>query len=498
MGRVVKVMLGVGLLVVAVSGGCTPSEKASGDAALTSTQAAKAGLTDEALAIEERTALLDAVWRDESLSVGARREQLKQAVWTTKNGAFVRMRALEILADDPSDVNQVDTRAMLALVLGPEPDRTFVEKVCGFVSQRGWQDMTPSLMRQLARPLASRQASERAEAEALRKLHPGRELEAVALEVFGMEDAPGLGEQAKDRNAKARASAWEVLSALDPSGQKRAALLDDPRIDGRGLESLRVMRKVLGGVPTTASEMQWLAQVLSGEARYQTWWAEVEQATAGADRAKLGPMQLRHAKVVRWAATHQPAWLQMDKESLAAEMTARLKGRRVYSRGELGGVFGRSSEMFAGSLKRMTGADVLSLLVLDDLLRGSAGLAGELAQQGVRDREDRTSEYGGNLMIEGTSVRARLFPPRATQRTSDNRFVASDEMINQGVLAIAQYHFHAQEVKNTQYAGPSEGDLEYARTSGRLCVVFTSVGEGVFNVDVYFGDGIGADLGEIR
>lgn len=146
----------------------------------------------------------------------------------------------------------------------------------------------------------------------------------------------------------------------------------------------------------------------------------------------------------------------------------------------------------------MSGADVLSLLVLDETLRGTSDLVSDLSQQALRDREDTTSEYGGNLLVEGSMLKARLHPPRATQRTSDNRFVASDEMIQQGWRALAQYHFHAQEIKNTQYAGPSEGDLEYARISGRLCVVFTSVGEGVFNVDVYFGNGIGADLGEIR
>ena len=44
-------------------------------------------------------------------------------------------------------------------------------------------------------------------------------------------------------------------------------------------------------------------------------------------------------------------------------------------------------------------------------------------------------------------------------------------------------------------AGPSDGDLEYARDSGRFCAVYTPVRPGVFDVDIYFGQNVRCDLG---
>jgi hypothetical protein len=63
--------------------------------------------------------------------------------------------------------------------------------------------------------------------------------------------------------------------------------------------------------------------------------------------------------------------------------------------------------------------------------------------------------------------------------------------------ALAFYHFHAQERNNVELAGPAETDVAYATQSRRACVLFTSVGDGSFNVDFYGPDGLVIDLGTL-
>lgn len=98
----------------------------------------------------------------------------------------------------------------------------------------------------------------------------------------------------------------------------------------------------------------------------------------------------------------------------------------------------------------------------------------------------------------GSEATAVLYAPRPGQRMGDERFVASDDMLAASDCAIAHYHFHAQRVRNKEYAGPSGGDLQYAARYGRSCLVLTSVGEGVLGVDYYQPNGVVIDLGEIR
>lgn len=77
------------------------------------------------------------------------------------------------------------------------------------------------------------------------------------------------------------------------------------------------------------------------------------------------------------------------------------------------------------------------------------------------------------------------------------KFIASEDLIASSDLALSHYHFHVQKVQNREYAGPSEGDLDYAARLGRVCVVLTSLSEGVLNADAYFPGGYVIDLGEI-
>jgi len=263
------------------------------------------------------------------------------------------------------------------------------------------------------------------------------------------------------------------------------------------MADVRAVATDLGAVPLTASELQWVRQLRRQE--NQAWWAAAQAAIAQLPDAARQGLAVRHAEVVRWAAAYEPALLRMSRDELAAAVSAALKGREIFQRAE--GSSNGGTERFQDNLKKMAWGDVLSILVLDRAVR-SPGIAERLVSQAAEDAADVTTEYGGYIGERKPpdargAFSAYLFPPRPQQRINDTRFVASDELLTAGATGLAVYHFHAQKFANSQYAGPSEGDVDYARDSGRLCVVFTPVARGVFDVDAYFGEGVRCDLGTI-
>lgn len=206
------------------------------------------------------------------------------------------------------------------------------------------------------------------------------------------------------------------------------------------------------------------------------------------------PAEPRHEPVLRWvAARYDPALTaRTPRAELVRSIEQRLTGRRFHDRTE-GNVRVRFNESFSLAKGRLSNLDLITLLVLDSVVRESE-VVKELLRQAALDRKDPTTEYGGVLSERG----ATLFPPHAGERPGDHAFVASSTMMAASEDALAHYHFHAQAEENAEYAGPSAGDLDYAQRFQRHCVVFTSVGRGRLDVDVYFPNGMVVDLGEVR
>ncbi|MFT3685424.1 MAG: hypothetical protein QM783_10935 [Phycisphaerales bacterium] len=254
------------------------------------------------------------------------------------------------------------------------------------------------------------------------------------------------------------------------------------------------MSRELGCVPLTASELEWL-RILKRPANAD-WWKQATSAIAGLSEDKKQGLSMRHAEPIRWAAANEPSWLAMDRGQLAATLADALKGRRMILRSESGGDAGQKTERLADNVERMNWADLVSLMVLDRAVH-APGIAEKFWAQAQEDKGDTTTEYGGFIGPDGSLFKANLYPPRPTQRFSDTRFVASDDLLTSGATGLAVYHFHAQNMTNTEAAGPSGGDMEYARDSGRLCVVLTPIGPNTFDVDAYFGSWVRCDLGTI-
>jgi len=214
-------------------------------------------------------------------------------------------------------------------------------------------------------------------------------------------------------------------------------------------------------------------------------------------RANANPQaspEPRHEPVLRWVASRYDPALTANtpRVELVRAIEQRLTGRRFHDRTE-GNVRVRYNESFALAKGRLSNLDLITLLVLDSVAR-EPEVVKELLRQAALDRKDPTTEYGGVLSERG----ATLFPPHAGERPGDHAFVASSTMMAASEDALAHYHFHAQAEENAEYAGPSAGDLDYARRFQRHCIVFTSVGRGRLDVDVYFPSGVVVDLGEVR
>lgn len=203
------------------------------------------------------------------------------------------------------------------------------------------------------------------------------------------------------------------------------------------------------------------------------------------------PEEARHGPILAWARIHA-AWADAPRAEREREIERRLEDRRIHAR-TMGNVRVHYEEAFARARTRLSDVDLLTLLVLDDVIHRPE-VVRELQREAELDRLDPTAEYGGLLDGRG----ATLYPPHAGERPGDFAFVASTTMMAESKRALAHYHFHAQVVENAELAGPSAGDLDYAKRFRQHCIVFTSVARGRLDADVYFPDGVVVDLGEVR
>lgn len=445
--------------------------------------------------------------------VAASARSRRAVAWDVTEAVAVRLTALTSLLNDSDPVVAVEAKELARQLLPREDRREIVAYLSRAAADRGWTDFTPSLVRSLSRWLPGVDDRDRQEKLALERLNPGKSIEQIVFDVF-LDPPPLEMSYGVDWRQRARADAWDLLSRLDTTGAERANLLtseDIPTHDPLLVAMKRSLRD-LRTAPKTGAELTWLAS-LSDERKKANaaWWEE----TAAAMRSlpDRGALELRHAEAIRWSVRHRPEWATAAKDELLTLIDRRLAGRRVRARDWDNGP-AAYRESFREARSKLSWGDAVIVLVIDEAIR-SPGVLASLSKQVEMDRADKTTEYGGLLIdisvreseaSDGTgsdgaiqsAFAAVLYPPRPGERRGDTRFVASDDMIAASDRALAHYHFHAQRVFNSAYAGPSGEDLRYAARYGRSCVVLTSVAEGVLNVDYYQPDGTVLDLGDIQ
>jgi len=501
---------------------------------------------DAEAGLSKRTAALERLWAaggvggmgEEGGAGAGVRATLKNLIWKSSAPSPLRQNALAKLLVDRTPAVEADTRNLLRLRLPTEAQWPVIDDICAAVRKRvegdggsEWKELTGSLVRSYARKVPVPPDADRPERGALLALYPGKTIEEIAFQVYLKPEGEVVGlleGQMAELLHKQRLAAWELLGRLDADGAQRAAMLETAATDDPALVPIRKAATELKVVPVTGSELAWVTGLLdTKDAGADAYWSEASAAVQrlGPDQLKGvgGVLQLRNVEAVRWAAKNQPEWLVRNRSQLLAEFGERLQGRRKWRKTADMGDSGRlSKETLEDWQNQMSWGDLLTVLVVDEALK-DAGVLKSLFKQAGADRADTSSEYGGGLWSVDTVPGAPAAPkwgvkqavdgagaggfvahgytPRPGQRVNDRTFVAPEEMFTAegaGGRALAHYHFHVQSISNSDYAGPGVGDLEYAATHGRTCVVFTSVREGVLNADYYQRNGAMIDLGEFR
>lgn len=476
--------IALGLLSAAALAGCASSSEpketplsAMGDAnAHTSTQLAAVRRTWQAVEAGE-------------LDNAAARESLKRVVWARSRWEGVRQAAIETLLED--EPNLADTRNMMRLMLPTETQWGIIEFICTTAADRNWKELTASIVRSWARPVPVPPDNERPEHKALERLYPGTPVEDVVFGVFtGVDVAPS---EFRDRD---RRDAWTLLRRIDPRGLRTIPLLtaDDLPTDDTWVIALRACARQLHCVPDTGEELLWVTQLRSPE--NADFWSSASSVIAGLTPQQQEGLELRHVAAILWASTHRAQWLNMSREELIEAATAEQKSRRKHKRssGRSGSV--EVSELMSGWRDSLTWGDALTIMIGFELAE-APGVAETLFIQTEQDRRDVTTEHGGVIDAAPDGFGLRSFIPRASQRFGDRQFIAPTEMIEQSPQSIFHYHFHVQRAHNSDYAGPSNEDMDYAFKFGRSCIVFTSISEDTLGADLYFGSGAIIDLGEV-
>jgi hypothetical protein len=152
-------------------------------------------------------------------------------------------------------------------------------------------------------------------------------------------------------------------------------------------------------------------------------------------------------------------------------------------------------ETLAGNEKRLTRGDLLAMRLL---LRGLAQrrVIDELLRQGLDDLSDASTAYGGLLTLgklDAPAMIATLYPP--LEGDGDEDYRASDSLIQQMVVGVAEYRFNFQRIRNAERVGPSERDLRFMHALRGDGVVITSVGTRTMDCVYYTGSGAVVDLG---
>ena len=417
------------------------------------------------------------------------REVLKRTAWGRGNRPNVRNAAIdELLADDATD-----TARMLSLLLPTESQWGVIEHVCDLAVESNNTELIPALVRSWTRFVQRPSDEDRPERAALVALAPGVPVERTIFGVFATVHDPDdhFGE-------RTRRDAWTLLSRIDPDGSMARDFVaqapdasDDPL-----LADLQVAARDLGAIPLTTEQLDWVEE-LRKPAHAEFWErGKTIVASLGADQRE--GFELRHVVGVLWASEHREGWLGVSRNEMLSGLTTELAGRRHTRRtADFPDAMTGPRETIDHWGGDLVWGDALLMRIALTAITDT-GVIRELYEQADHDKRDESTEHGGVLDAdpEGGFV-AYSYPPRPAQRAGDNRFIASQELIDAGNAALFHYHFHAQEFNNDEYAGPGVGDLEYARRFGRSCLVLTFTSSKTLGVDYYQPDGARIDLGAI-
>ncbi|MFI4883234.1 MAG: hypothetical protein ACIAQU_11695 [Phycisphaerales bacterium JB064] len=452
----------------------------------------------------QRVAAMRAAWEDPNADRSTIRGPLKDLVWSDQTPRELRLEATDLLMSDDSWSGLRDSQTFIRARVPTEKDWDVIRRMGRQAVARGWQDLTAAFVRSYAVRDANIPDELRVEKAILQALNPDQSLELIATRVFlnpqqGMLGTPGTG-SAIDLDARAREAAWDLLARLDPSGEARKAVLQRPDLptDEQGAQTLATIRRglsELGVVPRNGEELRWLITLAND--RGSPWWNQTAAAVAQLSEEQSQGLKLRNLEAVRWASIYREPWMRDDRVQLEGRLRARIGDRETTPRRADSRELRSVPQELDEASRSLSWGDIMGMLAVDVALHDPEVMK-RVFEQVEMDRADEATEYGGLLFVDGSGrFVAQMYPPRPQHRKGDDQFVASSDMVEQSVRALAMYHFHVMRERNSRFAGPSEEDLAQAKGQGRLGVVITSINEDELNVDVYTDAPASVDLGTL-
>lgn len=394
-----------------------------------------------------------------------------------------RERAFDLLFE-------TDRAAVVAALENSLPrmgDVTWRRRVCELIGERGMTELVPTLIRAWANTVPGLAGDDvRPERAALGALVGEPQVGPTLLRT--MREANPLTQ------ANLRARCWELLMKSGDAATLRGLLADPASIrDDAMLIDLSRVAVSLGVLPTTREEILW-ARALCAPSRALAF-DEAQAALALLPKERREALELRAIPAVVAAARRRPSLLEASESELFAEVEARTKGRKKVAPDFTGYGDGFSETLYQVR-EKLVWSDLLAMCLALDLLDEPALLT-HLFEVADRDREDRSTEYGGVVALgEGSSGEFLEFAPRA--KTGDLRYESPQALFDALYTGLFHVHFHAQNYENTRYAGPHLGDFAFADSSRANGLVFTFLSADLLGVDFYRHGRVVVDLGGVR
>ena len=415
------------------------------------------------------------------LSSQSFQELLMPLLWKPGYTNEVRMAALERLW---SVDNQGVTRT-LRQQLPRLNNWTWLVEVCDWIAERNITELQEGLISSWASPTMMVR-TERERPEYLALVEMVGEDEVVNL-VFNT-----LVYSSQSWKQSYRSRCLELLHRVGERDRIVALLRNaDIAEDDVYLQDLRKSYEELGITPFTREEVIWIRKLASAE--YQSFWDEATDALSQLSDTRRHSLELRDVPVAVSVNRHAPEYMTMEKDAILNTIAKQLQGATHYYETEGGGTFNERSEQFRTHRSRLTWGDAMAIQMMYKALQVPE-VSKHLHEYGVRDINDKTTEYGGIIALDKKGRFEILeFEPKV--RHHDRRFNASQQMFDAGYTALFHFHYHAQKYRNGDHAGPGLGDKNYADSTRANCVVLTFVNENELNVDFYRHGGVVVDLG---
>jgi hypothetical protein len=396
----------------------------------------------------------------------------------------VRERALDVLAER----DLARAKRTLRNTLPNSTAWAWIERASAIIAERGWIDLTPALVSSWARPAALENDDfKRPEYLALAELHGEDKVVDVVFETF--RTARSVGEQGL------RSRCWDLLYRLGQR-ERLVALINSSEIpaDDAFLLDLQAAARDLGVIPHNREEILWLRKLRQPE--NAGFWSQARTACETLSPKTRAELEIRDLPVVVSAFLHDQAMLAQSTDELYARVEAWVnRQKRFTQQSNFENFAGSDSERLYTHKTKYTWGDLAAMLIAIRAMQVPE-VVSHLFDYAKRDREDVSSEFGGVISLDSRNRFEVLeFPP--VIREHDQKFIASQDMLDSAYTAIFHFHFHVQQTRNDRFAGPGFGDINYADNVRANCLVLTSVGDGEMNIDYYRHDRVVVDLGTI-